>query len=183
MNFPRAAWQSYYKHGWLCIFVETKFMRKKTFGAAYLMTSVNFHITCFTETTWSTVSCQLQNRKRHHWDEWPHAFWADHTWDRKWGIGVARGAKEPCLLESCVGRVNPRGLRVSAFAGRVRDEKFFVRVTECRAKARELHQLKNRKIRGCAVPSCLPALRLGQQACSSYNIMMEQPIIAKQIRL
>ena len=44
------------------------------------------------------------------------------------------------LLESCVGRVNPRGLRVPAFAGRVRvelaagrarDEKFFVRVAEC----------------------------------------------------
>jgi len=42
--------------------------------------------------------------------------------------------------ESCAGRVNPRGLRVPAFAGRVRVvlgagrarvEKFFVRVTEC----------------------------------------------------
>ena len=73
--------------------------------------------------------------------------------------------KTACLVESCAGRVNPRGLRVPAFAGRVREpallcvrvwvvlaagagrarvEKFFVRVTECWAKARELNQLKNR---------------------------------------
>ena len=72
-----------------------------------------------------------------------------------------------CVLESCAGRVNPRGLRVPAFAGRVRGpallcvrvrvelavgwgglnlvrvEKLFVRVTECSGKAHELNQLKN----------------------------------------
>jgi len=42
------------------------------------------------------------------------------------------------VLESCAGRVNPRWLRVPAFAvwvrvelGAGRDEKLFVRVTEC----------------------------------------------------
>ena len=103
-------------------------------------------------------------------------------------------------LESSAGRVNPRGLRVPAFvgtrtalragvgwiccgvgrvvlavgAGRARVEKFFVRVTECWAKARELNQLKNRKTRGCSLQyySFLPALRLGQWACSDYYVMM-----------
>jgi len=45
-----------------------------------------------------------------------------------------------------------RGLTCTALragAGRARVEKFFVWVTECWAKARELHQLKNRKTRGC----------------------------------
>ena len=40
-----------------------------------------------------------------------------------------------CRIDSCAGRVNPRGLRKPAFAGRARDEKFFVLVTECWAKA------------------------------------------------
>ena len=71
-----------------------------------------------------------------------------------------------CKLESCAGRVNPRGLRVHAFegrvlvelaagrervvlgAGRARVEEFFVRATECWAKAHELNQLKNCKTRG-----------------------------------
>ena len=63
-----------------------------------------------------------------------------------------------------MGPFNPRGLREPAFAGRVqepvllcvrvrvvlaagagRDKKFFVRATECLAKAHELNQLKNRK--------------------------------------
>jgi len=50
--------------------------------------------------------------------------------------------QEPVLL--CV------GVRVvlAAGAGRARDEKFFVRVTECLAKAHELNQLKNRKEHG-----------------------------------
>jgi len=32
-----------------------------------------------------------------------------------------RCADSVCLLESCAGRVNPRGLRVPAFAGRVQE--------------------------------------------------------------
>jgi len=66
------------------------------------------------------------------------------------------------IIESCAERVNPRGLRVPAFAGRVRVElgagagrarveKFFVRVTECWSEAHELNQLKIRKTRGCTV--------------------------------
>jgi len=35
-----------------------------------------------------------------------------------------------------------------AGAGRAQDEKFFVRVTACLAKAHELNQLKNRKEHG-----------------------------------
>jgi len=73
-------------------------------------------------------------------------------------------------LESCVGRVNPRGLRVPAFARRVREpallcmrvrvEIFFVRVTEHWVKARELNQLKNRKTRGCTVRELFASIAL-----------------------
>jgi len=69
------------------------------------------------------------------------------------------------VLESCAGQVNPRGLRVPAFVGRVWEpallyvrvqvelaagtgwagnEKFLVQV-----KAHKLNQLKNYKTRGC----------------------------------
>jgi len=39
-------------------------------------------------------------------------------------------------------------------AGRAQDGKFFVRATECGAKAHELNQLKNREIRGCTKVVC-----------------------------
>jgi len=48
--------------------------------------------------------------------------------------------QEPVLL--CVRVV------LAAGAGWARDEKLFVRVTECLAKAHELNQLKNRKAHG-----------------------------------
>jgi len=43
---------------------------------------------------------------------------------------------------------------LGAGAQQARVEKFFVRVTECGAKARELNQLKNRKTRGCTEVVC-----------------------------
>jgi len=67
-----------------------------------------------------------------------------------------------CKIESYAERVNPRGLRVPAFAeqvlepvllcmrgGRRMGNSLFVWATECEAKAHELNQLKNRKTRGC----------------------------------
>jgi len=39
-------------------------------------------------------------------------------------------------------------------AGRVQDGKFFVRATECGAKAHELNQLKNCKTGGCTKAVC-----------------------------
>jgi len=56
------------------------------------------------------------------------------------------------LLESCAGRVNSHRLRVPVFAGR--DEKSFVGVTECWAKAHELNQLKIRKTHGYTEVVC-----------------------------
>ena len=60
--------------------------------------------------------------------------------------------REPALLcvrvELAAGRVR---VVLGAGAGRARVEKFFVRVTQCLAKAHELNQLKNRKTRGCTV--------------------------------
>ena len=85
------------------------------------------------------------------------------------------------LLESCAGRVagtricgagagTPTALRagagwtccragrarveLAAGAGRARNEKIFLRVNGCWAKARELNQLKNRKTRGCIEVVC-----------------------------
>jgi len=46
------------------------------------------------------------------------------------------------------------GTRTSMHAGRAQDGKFFVRATECGAKAHELNQLKNRKTRGCTKVVC-----------------------------
>jgi len=68
-----------------------------------------------------------------------------------------------------VGQVNLCGLRVPVFEGWVWEsallcvksglnllqvDKFFVQVTECRAKAHELNQLKNCKTRGCTELVC-----------------------------
>jgi len=55
---------------------------------------------------------------------------------------------------------------LGAGAGRARVEKFFVRVTQCWAKARELNQLKNRKTRGCTVL---------EQCC--HSVMKKNPRI------
>jgi len=90
-----------------------------------------------------------------------------------------------CLLESCAGWVDPRRLWVHTFSGRVelaagwggsrlylvwvQVEKLFVRVTECWAKA---HKLNSSKIPKYLDVLKLPTLHLGQQACSSYYIMM-----------
>jgi len=53
------------------------------------------------------------------------------------------------------------GIRTALHAGRIelaagweRVDKFFVQVTECRAKAHELNQLKNCKTRGCTELVC-----------------------------
>ena len=78
-----------------------------------------------------------------------------------------------CPLESCAGWVNLCELWVPALAGQVRepvllymwvwvelaagqarDEKFFVWVTGCCAKAHELNQIKNCKTRGCTKVAC-----------------------------
>jgi len=91
------------------------------------------------------------------------------------------------VVESCAGRVNPRGLRVPAFAGGgcgnphcfasgaglTRVEKFFERVTECWAKARELNQLKNRKTRGCTALEFFASIALrtvGLQQLLHYDV-------------
>jgi len=67
-----------------------------------------------------------------------------------------------CRMELCAEWVNPRRLRVPAFAGQVREPvllcmrggKFFVRATASGAKAHELNPLKNRKTRGCTKVVC-----------------------------
>jgi len=87
--------------------------------------------------------------------------WCWREENEKRGLGRQTVPKErlSASTESRAGRVNPRGLRVPAFAGRVelaagRDEKFFVWVTECWVKAHELNQLTNRKTRGCTEVVC-----------------------------
>jgi len=82
--------------------------------------------------------------------------------------GSECGAIIGCALESCAGRV-----RVELAAGRARVEKFFVRVTECWAKARELNQLKNRKTRGCTVLELFASIALrtvGLQQLLHYDV-------------
>ena len=112
----------------------------------------------------------------------PHKFSSScYAFQRK--LKKQQGAEED-YIESCAGRVNPCGLRVPAFAGRVweppllcvrvrvelaagrargelaagagraGDEKFFVRLNECWAQAHERSQLKIRKTRGCTKVVC-----------------------------
>jgi len=71
-------------------------------------------------------------------------------------------------------RVEPAGGRVrvvlAAGAGRARVEKFFVRVTECCAKAHELNQLKNRKTLGCTVLELFASIALRTVGLQHYDV-------------
>jgi len=75
----------------------------------------------------------------------------------------------------CAGAVELAAGRVqvvpAADAGRARVEKFFVRVTECRAKTHELNQLKNCKTRGCTEVFSSIALRtVGLQQLLHHDV-------------
>jgi len=67
-----------------------------------------------------------------------------------------------------------------AGARRERVQKFFVRVTECRAKAHELNQLKNCKTRGCTALELFASIALrtvGLQQLLHYDFTLSRRIL------
>ena len=59
---------------------------------------------------------------------------------------------------------------LGAGAGRARVENFFVRVIECWAKAHELNQLKNRKTLGCTEVASVALRTVGLQQLLHYDV-------------
>ena len=83
-----------------------------------------------------------------------------------------RGGRAGTRTRTALGAGRVR-VELAAGAGRTRVEKFFVRVTECWAKAHELNQLKNRKIRGCTVLELFASIALrtvGLQQLLHYDV-------------